>query len=303
MSLDSLPRLNFFARLLDNPVILKELKGRMRAKNGFLPLTVFLTLLAFFVSSIYLIFWADDSLSSPDYFQIVGKSLFGAVILTELLMIGFIAPALTVGAISGERERGAFDLLRVSLLSAWELTLGKLTAAVAYLFLLVAASFPAISFAFLLGGVDLAEAIVSMVMLAAASVFYAALGLFCSSFSKRVLTSTVLVYGARIFSFAFFLFALFALAVVSSAISSAPSFFNELLSSALWFIFSLNPFFAAVVSEILLVEEGSLFIASGNFWSVSFPLPSPWLICVAAYVLLTVVLISLSAYFVGRVES
>ena len=55
------PRLNIFKRLLDNPVIIKELKGRMRGRQGFVTLTIYLLLISFFVTMIYLFMYSEGS--------------------------------------------------------------------------------------------------------------------------------------------------------------------------------------------------------------------------------------------------
>ena len=81
----------------------------------------------------------------PDLFQsvrirtggVVGKMVFGGVLAIELFMVCFIAPAFTTGAISGEKERQTFDLLRTTLLPARRIVIGKLIAALAYIVLLL----------------------------------------------------------------------------------------------------------------------------------------------------------------------
>lgn len=298
------PRLNFFSRMLDNPVILKEFKGRMRGKQGFVTLTAYLMLIGFLMSMIYLVLYEENSSSTPGYLEIAGKSLFAAVVLTELSMIGFIGPALTSGAISSERERQTFDLLRVSLLSPSELVFGKLNSAVFYLLLLIFAAIPMESLAFFLGGVGVAELLISTLMLVVTAVFFCALGLFFSSFTKRTLVSTVLTYGSYLMSFIFLGFIFFFMALSSSLVPAASSqIFEDVLFVALWCVFSVNPFFAAIVSEVILVEEQSLFITnSGLLGASSIPFVSPWIIYVVFHLCAAALLILVSAYFVGRVE-
>lgn len=297
------PRLKFFERLLDNPVILKELKGRMRGRQGFITLTVYLSLIAFFVTSIYLVFYIEDNNASPSYLQTVGKALFGTVVLLELLMIGFIGPALTSGAISAERERQTFDLLRISLLSASELVFGKLSSAVSFLLLLIFTVIPIQSLAFFLGGVGAAEMLIATLMLVVTAVFFCALGLFFSSFTKRTLTSTIITYGSHIFSFVFFFAILFITSMLSPNISSNSNFVTEVYAAFIWVLFSTNSFFAAIVSEVILVEDQAIFFTTTNIWgSASFPLPSPWTIYVIFHAFLSIALILSTIYFVRRIE-
>ncbi len=92
-------RRNFLSQIMDNPVITKELKGRMRGRQGFIMIGSYITLISFFIVLIYLFLAADESMSSgdPGFLQTVGKIIFSTVVLLELLMLGFIGPALTSG--------------------------------------------------------------------------------------------------------------------------------------------------------------------------------------------------------------
>ncbi|MDD2922998.1 MAG: hypothetical protein PHQ36_12005 [Anaerolineales bacterium] len=303
------PRLSFFKRVLDNPVIAKELKGRMRGRQGFILLTAYLMLIGFFVTVIYLaLYESGGSANMQGYSQTVGKALFGAVVLLELLLISFIGPALTSGAISSERERQTFDLLHISLLSAPSLVFGKLGSAVIYLLLLIFSAIPVQSFAFFLGGVGVAEMTISTLMLVVTAVFVCSLGLFFSSFTKRTISSTVLTYGSSILSFVIFfalllIFSIFG-PILSPSSPAAPSVaIQNMTTLAFWSLFSVNPFFAAIVSETILIDSQSAFTTTtGLFGNSSFPLPSPWIIYVVYRVLFSMLLILLSIFFVNRVE-
>ncbi len=78
----------------------------------------------------------------------------GLILSFAAAIPAWIAPALTAVAIAGERERGTFDLLRVTLLSEKDIILGKLGACLARLwpgFLVLVLLIP---FQFLWGGID-----------------------------------------------------------------------------------------------------------------------------------------------------
>jgi ABC-type transport system involved in multi-copper enzyme maturation permease subunit len=270
-------------------------------------LTVYLVLVSFFIGLVYLFLAEDGSISSgdPSYLQTVGKVIFSTVVLIELLMVSFIGPALTSGAISSERERQTFDLLRTSLLSARALVFGKLSSAVVYLLLLVLTAIPVQSLAFFLGGVGMAEMVISTLMLVVTAVFFCTLGLFFSSFAKRTLVATVSSYGTILLSFIILLVLLFMLSAVNSFYTStynSSTLRTDVMNILFWFLFSTNPFFAAAVSEAILIEDQSIFsTTSGFIWgTTSFPLPSPWMIYIAFYVVITILLIWLSIFFVNR---
>jgi len=296
-------RWNFFSRIMDNPVIAKELKGRMRGRQGFIMLSVYLALISFFIGMIYLFLVVDSGLSNgnPGYLQIVGKMIFSTVILLELLMIGFIGPALTSGAISSERERQTFDLLRTSLLSGHALIFGKLGSSVVFLLLLIFTAIPVQSMAFFLGGVGMAEMVISTLMLVVTAIFFCTLGLFFSSFAKRTLIATVSSYATILLSFIVLILLLFFISIFESSSIFQSTITDNILNILTWFLFSTNPFFAAVVSEVILIDDQSLFITtSGIFGSSSIPLLSPWIIYITFYFFVTILLIVLSIYFVNR---
>ena len=99
-------RWNFIKKALDNPIISKELKGRMRGKQGFLLLTAYLALISLAIVGMYYISisrW-DASSIGPNELQKLGKRIFFVVVMFEFLLIVFIGPALTSGAISSEKS-------------------------------------------------------------------------------------------------------------------------------------------------------------------------------------------------------
>lgn len=296
---------NPFKRILDNPVILKELRGRMRGRQAFVLLTVYLGLIAVFIVLVYNLLGLTTSITwDPSARQGAGKAIFGTVVLLELLLLSFIAPGLTAGAITSERERQTFEILRTTLLSARSLVLGKLSSALSFLFLLILSALPIQSLAFLLGGVGLGEMVASSLMLIVTAVFFCTLGIFFSSFMKRTLSATVASYAVILLTFLILVVIFFLVAYVESF--SYNSFGTQALESflmlVLWFLISTNPLMAAVISEVILVDQQSLFFTNSSLFGSSTPstLPSPWLIYVGFYLFLTLVLMLLSIYFVKR---
>jgi len=298
---------DLFKRIMDNPIIAKELKGRMRGRQGVINITAYLSLIGFFLSLVYFLLTVDGSFSNsdPGFLQTVGKIIFSTVVLLELVMLAFIGPALTSSAISSERERKTIDLLKTSLLSARAIVMGKLGSATAFLLLLIFTAIPLQSLAFFLGGVGMAEIVVSTLMLVVTAIFFCALGMFYSSFAQRTLIATVLSYATILVSFIFFIMLLFLISAFDSyffGYNNPPStLFQNIITIAVWFLFSTNSVFAAVVSEVVLIEEQSLYLTTSNFFgNTSLTLPSPWIIYIAFYIFLTLALISLSVYFVNR---
>jgi len=300
-----------------NPVLIKELRGRMRGARAFVVLTVYLLLLSCFASLIYYAYTASARASGSGMeMTYLGKVIFASVVLIEIFMVTFITPAFTSGAVSGERERKTYELLRTTLLPARKLLSGKLTSALSYMFLLILAAVPLESLAFMLGGVVWEELALALVVLLVSAFFFAVLGLFFSSFARTTLVSTVLTYATALLM----TIGLPVLVMVFAALmdpfmygygSSAPPSWRAqaaLIYLGL-FVGSLSPISAAVITQIMLDQENAIFyywqdlgVYSSTGYSVSHrvPIPSPWVVYTAIYVGLSLILLLAATLRVRR---
>ncbi len=290
---------NIFQKIVENPVILKELRGRMRGRRAFIFLTIYLLVVSLFIGSIYAVLAAQSSLTQwdPSFRQTMGKVIFSSVVLFEFVMIAFIGPALTAGAITSERERQTYDLLRTTLLSAPALIFGKLGAACMYLFLLVLTALPIEALAFLLGGVGLEEIMISSLMLITNIVFFCALGIFCSSFSKRTLTATVTSYSLILLSLLGMGLAYFVLLYLYTS-NYGNQLTQDFISMILWLLTATNSFAAAITSEAMLITNQTLFFGKAPSGNIS--IISPWILHVGLYSVLTAIMVFMSILFVKR---
>jgi ABC-type transport system involved in multi-copper enzyme maturation permease subunit len=124
----------------------------------------------------------------------IGAMLFSALAAGSVLLLGFITPALTTGAISGERERRTLDLLLVTRASELGITAGKLAGSLVYVFFLLAASLPAFGVVYLFAGVPLAYIGLTLLVATAVALAHASLGLLLSAVFKRSALASVLAY-------------------------------------------------------------------------------------------------------------
>src|SRR4051812_19624706 len=99
-------------RVLRNPVVLKELPGRMRGMRAFVVLTVYLALMSGFVTLLYVLnsSWMSNPGSSAG--ANIGRLLFAGIVGTELFLVTFIAPTFTAGGTHGGRGRADHGLPR-----------------------------------------------------------------------------------------------------------------------------------------------------------------------------------------------
>jgi ABC-2 type transport system permease protein len=292
-----------------NPLLIKELRGRMRGARAFVVLTVYLLLLSCFTSIIYYAYVVGErgSGGGPEL-AYLGRVIFASVVLIEVFMVTFITPAFTAGAISGERERQTYEMLRATLLPARKLVGGKLTSALTYMFLLILAAVPLESLAFVLGGVVAEELALALVVLVIAAFFFAAVGLFFSSVARTTLVSTVLTYAtALLLTIGLpLLLLIFAGLIVDPIMygygSSQPSWVWEaVLMYSIIFLASISPITTAIATKVILDEEGAILY----FWyeidsAHRILIPSSWVVCTVVYLVLGALLLLVAVLWVRR---
>jgi ABC-2 type transport system permease protein len=190
--MDEIRRLRL--RLQANPIVVKELRSRMRGGRAFVVLTSMLLLLGGLSYVLYRIVLATSTYSRTPISPQVGQSLFAVLVLVELMVVCFVTPAVTAGAISGEHEQLTHEMLLVTPLRPASILRGKLFSALGYVFLLIFAAVPMASLVFLFGGVAARDMLKALVVLLAVAVMLGQVGVFCSAWLKRTARATVVSY-------------------------------------------------------------------------------------------------------------
>ena len=290
---------SFIQRLRENPVTVKELRSRMRGRRAFVVLTVHLLVMSGFITLVYSAFASAASGPYGPDSRDVGKVIFSSVLGLQVMLVIFVGPSFTAGAISGEKERQTYDLLRTTLLSAKSFVAGKLLSALSYVLLLIFVAIPLQSIAFLMGGVAVIELIMSQVIVLVSAVTFALWGLYASSRMRTTLAASVVTFAGALFItvgvpvivglFSMILSPFFAGAALLSWQAEAA------LMYALMFLATTNLPATLIVSDIVLVEEGSLWyfnttVGGASGASHSIWLFSPWPIFLILYILLSVLL-------------
>lgn len=300
-----------FKSLRQNPVTMKELRSRMRGRRAFVVLTVYLLAMSIFVTLIYASFAASAGGPYGPNARDAGKAVFSGVLAVQVFLVIFVGPSFTVGAISGEKERQTFDLLRTTLLSGKSLVTGKLISALSYVFLLLIASIPLQSVAFLLGGISGLELVLSQVIIFVATVAFALWGLYCSSIMRSTQAASVMTFAGSLFlvlgiPFLVLLFSMFSSPILAGMTMSWVG--EVILLYVALLLAALNLPAALIVSDVVLVNEDGLFFFQQTFGAGSpgggaFWFPSPWWIFIILYTLLSVLLYWLSVRKVRKIAN
>lgn len=276
-----------------NPVLVKELRGRMRGGRSFVLLTIFLALLAGATLLFYGVI-ASQTGNDLNAGRQIGQALFLMIAFAALVGVSIITPSLTAGALAGERERQSFDLLLASQLSPWQIVLGKLGSALAFALLIVISVLPLMSIAFLFGGVSLTEMAIALVGLVMTALLYASVGLFWSG----VMRSTLAANGLAIGSVALILLGIPFLALLASIASSFSSdlWAGSAVSATLTRLFlSFHPFIALGLTEAAIQNgEGAFFLRTELSDGSTIWLPQFWLMFTGLALLASALLLVLT---------
>jgi ABC-2 type transport system permease protein len=190
-------------------IMAMEVRGRFRRRRAFVVLTVYLAVLALIAYGAYSVEAPRareaaelngflDTVGTPNASARVGQAIFTVLSLFQLLLVCFIAPAFTAGAISLEREKLTLDMLVVTPLRPGGLVVGKLLSALAFVILMLLAGIPVSALVLMYGGASVDDILRQQVVLFVSAIGCGAIGLFWSVLLKRTQTATVLTYTTMI---------------------------------------------------------------------------------------------------------
>lgn len=189
--------MNAVTRALWNPIVAKEYRSRMRTWRSPLAMTVYILLLGGIGWAVFNAITSGSlGLGSSGNYGQMGQQLFTFLILFQVALLAFITPALTAGAISGERERQTIDLLFVTPIPPFSIIWGKLLASMSFMVLLLALSVPIFSLVFLIGGIELDQMAYAFLVVGVTALTLGFIGIAFSAFFRRTLVATVAAYGA-----------------------------------------------------------------------------------------------------------
>ena len=272
---------------LSNPILIKEMRTRMRGKRAFLVLTGYVLTLSLIIGLIYIVFTNNVSTAMLNQ---AGTVLTPVLIYVQMGMICLMAPTFAASAISSEREQQTFDLLVSSLARPSTILIGKIGASLSYLLLTLFGSLPLIALTYSLGGVALADIAKAYLIMLVAGITYCSLSFLWSSLIRR----GVLAQLVSLFTVIFLVAAMPALSLFFTALANnfngrpSPTFIN-----VVFLMLRTNPFAA-----IAFLIHG--FPRPQGLWLAGVPI---WVTQVIFYLSLTALSLYLSLKRLERVRN
>jgi len=203
--------------------VAKEYRSRMRTWRSPLAMMIYVLLIA---GLGFAIFSSIASTSSSFNGQAAnyGETLFLYLVIFQMILLAFITPGLTAGAISSERERQTIDLLFVTRIPPFSILWGKLLASMSFVVLLLLLSVPIFSLVFLFGGIELDQVAYTFLVTVVAALTLGLIGIAFSTWLRRSLAATVASYvGAFVLLFGTLGYGLLFPTVVDQNATKAPA--------------------------------------------------------------------------------
>ena len=174
--------------LLGNPIVGKELTSALRSRRALALTLTYVAVLALLV----LMMWPAGGINPGGGLR--ARGIFATIVLAQLAMLLFFAPAFSSTSITTERASGTYELLVCSHLNPPAIVLGKLAGAVGFLLLLIVLGLPAGAMCLVLGGVELRAFFLAYVILAVSGVLFGLAGVALSALLRRSFLSLILTY-------------------------------------------------------------------------------------------------------------
>lgn len=257
-----------------NPILIRELRGRMRTPRAFWLLVGFLTAVAGTALLVYTAtYLSSDGQSSGN--TTLGSTVFLTLIITAMAVLTIMAPVMAAGGIAGERERQTFDLLLTSQLSAGTIVFGKILATLAYCGLLLSAMTPLIAMTFLMGGVDLGALFIMYAIIGASVLMFTCCGIYWSTRANTPLTAI----GFSLATILGFLFGLPLLAVTIPTIWA--QFLNDtaVLDVIANIGLATHPFITMYLTDTAIRQQ-QIWTHVVTIQGFTITLPAMWILCI-----------------------
>jgi ABC-2 type transport system permease protein len=262
---------------LENPVLVKEMRVRMRGSRAYWVLAGYLAFLAMILFFNYRYWWIDayhsGGFSSSSR---IGQEFFQWISITQAFLVIFITPATIAGAITIEKEQRTLEMLAVTRLSSGSIILGKMLSSVGFVALLILSSLPLTSICFFLGGVSPQQVVFTYTLMLCGCLLIASIGILWSTLSSSSSLSIAATYATL-------LIPLPALSILFAILQESPI---AMVSDWIWIVLGLHGF-AGQYSDTTL--EGA-FLSAWNishFYGLTLP---EWLVPVVVYGLASLLL-------------
>lgn len=190
-----------WSRKMINPVMDKEFRLRMRSPRSMLSVLFYvLALGAIAMGFIYIFLYLGQG-NSQRFDPTRSQLMFYVLSFAQLVLIAFMAPALTAGVISSEREKQTLSMLLTTQQSSATIVLSKLVSSLSFMTLIILSTLPIYSIVFLYGGISPKQLVSVFLFYLFVMLLLGALGVMFSTIFKKTIVAIIVTYGTGLVIF------------------------------------------------------------------------------------------------------
>lgn len=276
-----------WSRRMINPVMDKEFRLRMRSPRSMLSVLFYvLALGAIAMGFIYIFLYLGQN-NSQRFDPTRSQLMFYVLSFAQLVLIAFMAPALTAGVISSEREKQTLSMLLTTQQSSATIVLSKLVSSLSFMTLIIVSTLPIYSIVFLYGGISPKQLVSVFLFYLFVMLLLGSLGVMFSTLFKKTIVAIIVTYGAGLVIFLVTgLLYLFFLGIEQRNMFMSPAPTTQ-THSWIGYLLGLNPA-GAMVSIFEPSFSKEVFLLQGGTLNSKAPI-SLWLEFVLVYSVVIVV--------------
>ena len=174
-----------------NPILAFSATRRMRSFRTLLVVIAYVAvLLGIVLATMSTLFGGNVTISAMRD----GVKCYNILMIAQFALIVLIAPAMTSGAIAGERERQTLELLLVTNTRSFRIVIGKAMESFAMLALLIVCGFPVMCLTMIAGAVTLPQILIGELFLLLIAFAAVSVGVFSSTLARSTVASGVISY-------------------------------------------------------------------------------------------------------------
>lgn len=188
--------MNLIPIVFDNPILIRELRRRMRGRAlvysmiGYIcliTLVAILIMLGMSPSAVDVANIQNPAGGQNFLTQLIncGTTIFKWITAIQFLLVLIVAPTITAGMTTAEKERKTFEFLQVTTIHPWAYVMGSFLSTIFYVVLAMICALPPLCLAFLYGGVAPSDVLETFAILLAGSIVLSSFGLYISSIRER----------------------------------------------------------------------------------------------------------------------
>ena len=126
-------------------------------------------------------------------------SIYILVVMIWFGLIVLVAPSLTAGGISGERQTKTLDLMLITLMKPMDIIGGKILSSLWSIIVMFISCVPAMMIPLLFGGVSTMRTVLIMLAMVPMILLFLSIGIFASSIGSTSIKSTAIAYAITAF--------------------------------------------------------------------------------------------------------